>query len=337
MLNSGRRWGRSRSPTFNSQYLMMSLLTPEEWKVIALSVRVGIFCVLISLPPGVFLGWLLARIDFGGKSSSTDCAICPWSCPRSLQGYLLLLLLAGGGSWEGYSKTRWAPDRILLEGGRTGLGRRGISADASRRPSGRRRDRSPMERVARTSAPASARFLHSDASLAFPGVLAGSLLTFARSPGGIRGDYDIRLQYLRRDAKPFHWQSHLPQPARRGNRCSPPGRVFDRSFTWALMIGEGSPVIRRESNRCYLSGWHTIGPFHSPRGRRMPLSCDRGFRTVRLWKKHPPRSGSRTPPTGLGGNPHRRRRCLLFSIRNRSSPRKEGSGMFFRMTSSSHT
>ena len=43
------------------------MLTPQEWQVLALSLRVGCGCVLVSLPPGLALGYLLARRQFRGK------------------------------------------------------------------------------------------------------------------------------------------------------------------------------------------------------------------------------------------------------------------------------
>ena len=37
------------------------MLSPEEWDVLSLSLRVALGCVVITLPPAVALGWLLAR------------------------------------------------------------------------------------------------------------------------------------------------------------------------------------------------------------------------------------------------------------------------------------
>ena len=43
------------------------MLSPEEWDVLSLSLRVALGCVVITLPPAVALGWLLARRDFPFK------------------------------------------------------------------------------------------------------------------------------------------------------------------------------------------------------------------------------------------------------------------------------
>ncbi len=164
---------------------MMSLLTPEEWKVIALSVRVGIFCVLISLPPGVFLGWLLARIDFRGKVLLDGLCHLPLVLPPVVTGYLLLLLFGRRGflgrlledslglqiafSWKGAALASAVVGfPLMLRAVRLAV--EGIDPR--------------MERVARTLGAGPLRvFFTVTLPLAFPGVLAGSLLTFARSLG----------------------------------------------------------------------------------------------------------------------------------------------------------
>jgi molybdate transport system permease protein len=61
------------------------MLTAEEWEVLELSLRVALCCVVVSLPLGVGLGWLLARAAFRGKVllDLTVSAISRWSSPRS--------------------------------------------------------------------------------------------------------------------------------------------------------------------------------------------------------------------------------------------------------------
>ena len=43
-------------------------LTSEDWQAVLLSVRIAALAVLLSLPAGIALGWLLARKSFRGKS-----------------------------------------------------------------------------------------------------------------------------------------------------------------------------------------------------------------------------------------------------------------------------
>ena len=40
------------------------MLTVEELQVILLSLRVAICCVVVTIPPALILGWILARYDF---------------------------------------------------------------------------------------------------------------------------------------------------------------------------------------------------------------------------------------------------------------------------------
>ena len=73
------------------------MLTSEEWRILELSVRVGILCVLVSLPPGIMLGWLLARSNFRGKILLDGILHLPLVLPPVVTGYLLLVLFGRRG------------------------------------------------------------------------------------------------------------------------------------------------------------------------------------------------------------------------------------------------
>ena len=45
----------------------MDLLGPDEWRAVALSLRVALWATLASLPLGLAVAWVLARLDFPGK------------------------------------------------------------------------------------------------------------------------------------------------------------------------------------------------------------------------------------------------------------------------------
>ena len=62
------------------------MLTSEEWEVLLLSLRVGFFCVLFSLPPGIALGWLLARCQFKGKILLDGICHLPLVLPQVVTG-----------------------------------------------------------------------------------------------------------------------------------------------------------------------------------------------------------------------------------------------------------
>ena len=78
------------------------LLTSEEWTVLALSLRVGLVCVLLSLPAAVVLGWLLARREFRGKVLLDGLCHLPLVLPPVVTGYVLLLLLSRRGILGGF-------------------------------------------------------------------------------------------------------------------------------------------------------------------------------------------------------------------------------------------
>ena len=67
-------------------------LSQEEISAVKLSMIVGFWSVFLSLPFGVFFGWLLARYDFIGKSILDGFLHLPLVVPPVVTGYLLLIL-----------------------------------------------------------------------------------------------------------------------------------------------------------------------------------------------------------------------------------------------------
>jgi molybdate transport system permease protein len=77
-------------------------LTMDDWRAVRLSVVVSGTAVLLSLPFGLGLGWLLARKAFPGKALVETVVNLPLVLPPVVTGYLLLLLLGRRGyvgSW----------------------------------------------------------------------------------------------------------------------------------------------------------------------------------------------------------------------------------------------
>jgi molybdate transport system permease protein len=160
-------------------------LTPEEWEVLALSLRVGLFCVLISLPPGVLLGYLLARGRFRGKLLLDGLCHLPLVLPPVVTGYLLLILLGRRGVLGGFLERTlgihlaFTWKGAVLASAAVGFPlmlraiRLAIEAVDPR-----------LERVARTLGAGPLRaFCTVTLRLSLPGLLSGALLTFARSLG----------------------------------------------------------------------------------------------------------------------------------------------------------
>ncbi|OOW94721.1 molybdenum ABC transporter permease [Xanthomonas campestris pv. vitistrifoliae] len=80
----------------------MSMFTPEELTAIGLSLKVAIVAALASLPPGIACGWLLARRRFPGKALLDALLHLPLVMPPVVTGYALLVVLGAQGpvgSW----------------------------------------------------------------------------------------------------------------------------------------------------------------------------------------------------------------------------------------------
>lgn len=75
-------------------------LNAAEWAAVALSIRVAAVAVLLSLPFGIAVGWLLARHEFRGKWVAETAVNLTLVLPPVVTGYLLLRLLGRQG-WIG--------------------------------------------------------------------------------------------------------------------------------------------------------------------------------------------------------------------------------------------
>jgi molybdate transport system permease protein len=76
------------------------LLSPQEWDVLGLSLRVALASVGLSLPPAIAMGWLLARREFRGKLLLDGLCHLPLVLPPVVTGYVLLLAFGRRG-WFG--------------------------------------------------------------------------------------------------------------------------------------------------------------------------------------------------------------------------------------------
>src|SRR3546814_10403529 len=72
-------------------------LTPLEIEALGLSLKVALWSMLVSLPFGVAVAWLLGRHEFFGKTLIDGLVHLPLVLPPVVVGYLLLLLLGRQG------------------------------------------------------------------------------------------------------------------------------------------------------------------------------------------------------------------------------------------------
>jgi len=161
------------------------ILTEPEWQAVMLSLRVSSVAVLFSLPVGIFVAWVLVRCQFPGKALLDSLIHLPLVLPPVVVGYLLLVGFGRKGvlgawlhdwfgitfafNWKGAVLAASVMSfplmvraiRLALEG-----------VDLR------------LEQAARTLGAGRWRvFLTITLPLTLPGIIAGTVLAFARSLG----------------------------------------------------------------------------------------------------------------------------------------------------------
>ncbi len=72
-------------------------ITPAEVSALILSIKVALLSLVVMFPPGLFVGWLLAKREFPGKTFLNTLIMLPLVLPPVVSGYLLLILLGKNG------------------------------------------------------------------------------------------------------------------------------------------------------------------------------------------------------------------------------------------------
>ena len=85
---------------------MTDWLSPDEWRAVALSLRVSAWAVAASLPFGLLVAYALARWNFWGKQVLNGLVHLPLILPPVVTGYLLLLTFGRRG-WLGQGLEEW--------------------------------------------------------------------------------------------------------------------------------------------------------------------------------------------------------------------------------------
>ena len=160
-------------------------LTPLEVEAIMLSLRVAGWAVLISLPLGIAVAWLLARHRFPGWAVVNGLVHLPLVLPPVVVGFVLLLLLGRQGPLGA-----WLDDWFGITLAFTWQGAAVAAAVVSFplmvraiRLSIEGMDRR-LETAGRTlGAPPAWVFVSISLPLMAPGVLTGAILAFARCLG----------------------------------------------------------------------------------------------------------------------------------------------------------
>jgi molybdate transport system permease protein len=161
------------------------LITSGEWSAVSLSIRVALTATVVSLPLGIGAGYVLARRKFPGKSLVETALNLPLVLPPVVTGYLLLVLLGRRGlvgrhleDWFGLHLVfTWKGAAVASAVMAFPLMVRTIrlafaQIDTRLEQAARTLGAGPVETFRRVSLP-----------LARRGIIAGSVLAFARSLG----------------------------------------------------------------------------------------------------------------------------------------------------------
>jgi len=161
------------------------LLSPEEWAVVGLSLKVSLLAMAATLPVAYALAWLLARRRFPGRMVLDAAVHLPLVIPPVVTGWLLLVLFGRTGpvgawlyDWFGITLVfRWTGAALAAAVMALPLMVRAIrlSIEAV--------DYRLVEAARTLGASRWHAFRTVTLPLSVPGILAGSVLGFARSIG----------------------------------------------------------------------------------------------------------------------------------------------------------
>lgn len=164
---------------------MLEPLTPQEWSAIGLSLRVAFAAALCGLPIGLLAAYVLARFRFPGRAILDGIVYLPLVMPPVVTGYLLLLAFGRRGPVGEFLERTFG---IVLAFNWTGAA---LAAGIMGLPLMVRAMRLSLEAIDRRYEDAAATLgasrptvlLTITLPLMLPGILAGTVLAFARALG----------------------------------------------------------------------------------------------------------------------------------------------------------
>ncbi|MEQ8480561.1 MAG: molybdate ABC transporter permease subunit [Hoeflea sp.] len=162
----------------------MDWLGPEEWKAVALSLKVSFWATFFSLPLGIMTAYALARWTFPGKQILNGLVHLPLILPPVVTGYLLLLTFGTrgpvGGALAEYGIVfafRWTGAALAAAIMAFPLMVRAIRLSIEAVDP-------KLEQAASTmGAPPLWVFVTITLPMTLPGIVAGSILAFAKAMG----------------------------------------------------------------------------------------------------------------------------------------------------------
>ena len=161
------------------------ILSDVEWQAVELSLKVSLIAVAASLPVGIFLAWVLARCQFRGKALLDSLIHLPLVLPPVVVGYLLLLSLGRRG-WLGAWLYDWFGISFAFSWRGAALASAVVALPLMVRAIRLALEAvdPKLEQAARTLGAGRWRvFFTITLPLTLPGLIAGTVLAFARSLG----------------------------------------------------------------------------------------------------------------------------------------------------------
>jgi molybdate transport system permease protein len=164
---------------------MTDWLSPDEWRAVALSLKVSFWATLVSLPLGIFVAHALARWRFPGRQLLNGLVHLPLILPPVVTGYLLLVTFGRKGIIGQYLDDWFG---IVFAFRWTGAA---LAAGIMAFPLMVRAIRLAIEAVdprlelaaSTLGAPRPIVFLTVTLPLILPGIIAGVILAFAKAMG----------------------------------------------------------------------------------------------------------------------------------------------------------
>jgi molybdate transport system permease protein len=161
------------------------LLTPEQWQAVRLTLLVAVTAVAASLPLAIGLGWLLAKRNFAGKFLVETAINLPLVLPPVVTGYLLLATFGRNGPLGAVLENVLGL-RLVFDWKGAALAAAVVSFPLLVRPI-RLAFAAVDDRLLQAARTLGAKPLDAFWSiaipLAWPGILSGCVLAFARSMG----------------------------------------------------------------------------------------------------------------------------------------------------------
>lgn len=160
------------------------MISLDPISAISLSLKVGIWCSILGLPVALCLGWILARYRFFGKSIVNCIVFCPLVIPPVVTGFLLLELFGRASHMGAFFTSIGMPFSFSMAGAILASFVVGLPFYVMAIRSSFESIDPKLEEISWSlGVTPKSTFYRVIFPLAFPGILAGMVLVFARALG----------------------------------------------------------------------------------------------------------------------------------------------------------